>query len=97
MVITVNAPPRGGLDPSLAGPGLPGTLVADPLGIPPKDTISTLQQDHVKELANKLAWALGSTYRVNYSNMSSDARKYAWLIVKAVIRDHGYPVKLAKT
>ncbi len=67
-----------------------------PLGIPPLDTHLALQTDCAKELVNKIAWVLGSTYRVPYANMRTDARQYAWRIVKKVIEDHGYPSKIAK-
>jgi len=49
-----------------------------------------------KELCNKIAWVLGSTYRVPYANMRTEARQYAWRIVKKVLEDHGYPSKIAK-
>jgi len=68
----------------------------DPLGIPPLDTHIALQTDVAKELCNKIAWVLGSTYRVPYANMRTNARQYAWRIVKKVLEDHGYPSKIAK-
>ncbi len=68
----------------------------DPLGIPPCDTHLALQTDMAKELVNKIAWVLGSAYRVPYSNMRTPARQYAWRIVKKVLEDHGYPAKIAK-
>jgi len=67
-----------------------------PLGIPPLDTHLALQTDCAKELVNKIAWVLGSTYRKPYANMRTDARQYAWRIVKKVLEDHGYPEKIAK-
>ncbi len=67
-----------------------------PLGVPPLDTHLALQTDVAKELVNKIAWVLGSTYRVSYANMRTDARQYAWRIVKKVIEDNGYPSKIAK-
>jgi len=67
-----------------------------PMGIPPSEAQIGLQQDICKELVNKVAWVLGSVYRVNYSNMSTPARAYAWRIVKKVIEDHGYPSKIGK-
>jgi len=67
-----------------------------PLGVPPLDTHIALQTDVAKELCNKIAWVLGSTYRVPYANMRTDARQYAWRIVKKVLEDHGYPSKIAK-
>ena len=66
------------------------------LGLPPSETQIALQQDCVKELVNKIAWVLGSVYRVNYSNMRTPARSYAWRIVKKVLEDNGYPSKIGK-
>jgi len=77
-------------------PPEPTSLVESPLGIPPLEAQSALQQDAVKELVNKIAWTLGSVYRRSYSNMRTPAREYAWRIVKQVIKDHGYPDKIAK-
>ena len=68
----------------------------EPLGIPPGEAQLALQQDTCKEMVNKIAWVLGSTYRRNYSNMKTPARAYAWRIVKQVIKDHGYPDKIRK-
>jgi len=77
-------------------PPVGSSLVDDPLGIPPYEAQLALQQDVVKELVNKIAWALGSVYRCNYSNLKTPARAYAWRIVKQVLNDHGYPDKIAK-
>ena len=71
-------------------------LAALALGLPPSETRIALQQDCVKELVNKIAWVLGSVYRVNYSNMRTPARSYAWRIVKKVLEDNGYPSKIGK-
>jgi len=84
---------RPNLTLSPAGDKVP---IEDPLGIPPHEAQIALQQDVVKELVNKIAWTLGSVYRRNYSNMRTPARAYAWRIVKQVIKDHGYPDKIAK-
>ena len=81
-----------GSDPKAAQ----ATLVDSPLGIPPHETQLSLQSDVCKELVNKVAWTLGSVYRAPYSNMRTPARAYAWRIVKQVIKDHGYPSKIAK-
>lgn len=75
----------------------PTSLAEVGFGILPIDTHPQLQQDVVKELVNKVAWVLGSTYRVPYSNTRSPARDYAWKIVRAVLRDNGYPRKIALT
>ena len=72
------------------------SLSDDPLGIPPYEAQIALQQDVVKELVNKVAWTLGSVYRRNYSNMRTPARAYAWRVVKQILKDHGYPDKIAK-
>jgi len=66
------------------------------LGIDPSEAQLALQQDMCKEMVNKIAWVLGSTYRRSYSNMRTPARMYAWRIVKQVIKDHGYPDKISK-
>ena len=85
------------LRPELPQPPSVGSSLADsPLGIPPHEAQIGLQADVVKELVNKVAWALGSVYRANYSNMRTPARAYAWRIVKQVIKDHGYPGKISK-
>lgn len=80
----------------LIPPPVPSSLAEDALGVPPGEAQIALQQDAVKELVNKIAWTLGSVYRRNYSNMRTPARAYAWRIVKQVIKDHGYPDKIAK-
>jgi len=66
------------------------------LGIPPGDTQDALKADHYKELINKIAWSLGSSYDQSYSNINQPARKYAQRIVGAIVRDHGFPRKLGK-
>lgn len=71
-------------------------LVDSPLGIPASETQIALQQDVVKELANKISWVLGSTYRTGYSSMRLPARAYAWRIVKRILEDHGYPLKIKR-
>ena len=81
------------------GDSSPGSSLSwddTPLGVPPLDTHLALQTDVAKELCNKIAWVLGSTYRVPYANMRTEARQYAWRIVKKVLEDHGYPSKIAK-
>jgi len=74
----------------------PLPMSTDPLGVSPLDTHLALQTDIAKELVNKIAWVLGSTYRVPYANMRTEARQYAWRIVKRILEDHGYPSKIAK-
>lgn len=75
----------------------PGTSPnVDALGIPASESQIALQQDAVKELVNKIAWTLGSVYRRDYSKVRSPARIYAWRIVQQILKDNGYPAKIAK-
>lgn len=67
---------------------------SDPLGLPPEATQPLLQQDAFKELINKLAWCLGSTYRTPYSNKRSATREYATLLAQMILYDQGYPKQL---
>lgn len=81
------------------GPRVPSeswALLEDALGVPPHEAQIGLQQDTCKEMVNKLAWVLGSTYRRNYSNMKAPARAYAWRLVVQILKDHGYPDKIRK-
>lgn len=65
------------------------------LGVAPAQTHPALQTEVYKELINKLAWVLGSTYRRPYSSARSPSRTYAVKMAQAILRDHGYPVKIA--
>ncbi len=67
----------------------------DLLGVPASATHAALQTDSFKELINKLAWALGSTYRTPYNNTSTPTRKLATRIAKHVMSSQGYPLKIA--
>ncbi len=67
-----------------------------PLGIPPHEAQSALQQDAFKELINKIAWALGSTYRQSYNTRRSPARQAAVVLARETIREHGYPLNISK-
>ncbi len=67
-----------------------------PLGIPAADTVPALQQDAFLELVNKLAWVLGSTYRAQYSNKGTVARRCAIQLATTIRVAHGYPSKIAK-
>lgn len=68
-----------------------------PFGVAPGEAHPTLQTDAFKELINKLSWALGSTYRLQYGSTHNPVRKYAQRIAKKVLADHGYPGKIAKS
>ena len=44
-----------------------------------------------KELANKLAWAMGTFFKVPYSGNQTVVKKYVERVSRAILRDHGYP------
>lgn len=67
----------------------------DPLGVPANQTQEALQTDSYKELINKLAWALGSTYRTQYNNTRTPTRQLAARLARAVLISEGYPGKIA--
>ena len=46
----------------------------------------------VKELTNKFAWCIGSTYKKRYSGKNTEVTQYAYRIVKKILADHGYPI-----
>lgn len=75
---------------------VPPASGTEPLGIPSSESILGFQTEVFKELINKLAWSLGSTYRVAYSNQRSDARQLAIAIAKLVVLKQGYPAYLKK-
>ena len=67
-----------------------------PLGVPGKDTVVGFQTEVFKELINKLAWALGSTYRRQYRNQRTAVRQLAIAMAKEVVREQGYPEFMRK-
>jgi len=70
------------------------TLAPDALGIPATSTLPTLQSDAFKELVNKLAWVIGSTFQAPYSGNRTVCRTYARYLAADIIRDQGYPKKI---
>ncbi len=48
------------------------------------------QSDCVKELTNKLAWVLGSTYSAQYSGKKGPVYKFAQLAALGIVRAQGY-------
>lgn len=84
-------PPNSGQVALLPRPEPPSAF-----GIPASQTHPTLQTDAYKEIVNKIAWCLGSVYRVPYAGKRTAVRVYAERIAQAVVRDHGYPLKIAK-
>lgn len=85
--------------PSSAEPGAYQTRLHEeyPFGVLAEGTHPALQSDAFKELINKLSWALGSTYRIQYGSVHNPVRKYAQRMAKRVLADHGYPDKIAKS
>jgi len=73
-------------------PGKPGHTG---LGLPAFETQALLQTDVFKELINKLAWALGSTYRTQYGNTRTPTRQLAIALASHLVRTQGYPSKIA--
>jgi len=69
----------------------------DMLGVPASMTHVALQTDAFKELINKLACALGSTYRTNYSNTRPPTRQLAIKMAGYIVQGQGYPAKIAVT
>jgi len=67
-----------------------------PIGIPVSDTIPAMQTEFFKELINKLAWALGTSYRVRYSSPRAEPRATALILAREVIAELGYGSHLKK-
>jgi len=65
------------------------------LGIPATEAQPALQSDAYKELINKLAWAIGSSYDTPYNNTRTQTRATAIELASALIASHGYPRKIA--
>lgn len=74
----------------------PGEPEQATLGIWAMETNPSMQQDVVAELTNKLAWVIGSVYRMPYSSKKSLARRVAWQMMSELVTEHGYPSKIAK-
>jgi len=66
----------------------------DSLGYPPGGgeglASGQEQADCVRELSNKFAWAIGSTYRKRYSTKKSPAYQLAQFAALAIVRQEGY-------
>jgi len=69
----------------------------DPIGIPVDDTHAPLQTDFFKELVNKIAWALGTSYRVSYSSSRAEPRATAIVLANDVLARLGYGAHLKIT
>lgn len=75
----------------MASRSLPREADSLPLGIRPALAQPALQSDAFKELVNKLAWAIGSTYNAPYNNVRTPSRAMAVKFATAVVKEHGYP------
>lgn len=63
-------------------------------GIPSQLAQPALQSDAFKELVNKIAWALGTTYHVPYANQRTVGRRWATELAKNTIASQGYPARI---
>jgi len=66
----------------------PRRPVDAPLGYP---TESQGGQDGYKSLISKLAWAVGTTYGVPYTNVRLKAHRLAVSAALSIVRAEGYP------
>jgi len=83
------APPRSGSPP----PAIYGNA-QDQLGFPPGSGPSFAsgqeQTDCIKELTNKIAWVLGSTYKKTYASKKGPVHTLAARVAKGIVRTSGY-------
>lgn len=80
--------------PKLPGPQGLRDYAAPFLGIPSSEAQPALQTDAYKELVNKLAWVIGSTYHVPYGNVRTGARQWAMILAQTTHAHHGYPARI---
>ncbi len=66
------------------------------LGIPASETALGQQSDFFKELVNKMAWVLGTSYRCSYQRLDTESRLTALALANRVLSAHGYGAHLAK-
>jgi len=71
-------------------------MVEEPIGIPAEYSDIRLQASAYAELVNKLAWALGSAYRVGYNRPKDDPRRTALAMARTFVADHGWPKYIQK-
>lgn len=67
-----------------------------PLGVSVSEVSPSVVLDVFRELTNKIAWAVGTTYQRPYNNRRCPAREMAWTVAKHIVEQHGYPANLAK-
>jgi len=75
---------------------MPSDSESTRIGIPAYLTDPALQTDVFKELVNKFAWAIGSTYRRSYTKHRSNVRIAAADLARTFITDEGYPLSISK-
>ena len=75
---------------------LPLSIVDGSFGIPVEETQVAQQMEVYKELVNKLAWALGSTYGRPYANRTMAARQLAMSVAQRVVDEVGWPRGIEK-
>jgi len=66
------------------------------IGIPAGATIPSMQTEFFKELINKFAWVLGSSYRVPYNRVKEEPRITAIDLAKSAVATFGYGEHLRK-
>lgn len=74
---------------------LPGHETPGRLGLPTGGAQPELQMDCYKELINKIAWAIGSAYRLPYNNQTTLSRQAATTLARDLVNRHGYPNHIA--
>jgi len=94
VTVESHTSPRG-LDKVPPVADLEGPLLV--LGVSADLTHPALQTDAFKELISKLAWVLGTTYEVPYSNNRTASRMYALRIARRILQDQGYPRSIARS
>lgn len=71
-------------------------MLSDAIGIRGDLTIPKMQSGAFQELVNKIAWAIGSTYRVPYSSPRREPRRTALALAGQVLDDQGWPESIGK-
>lgn len=66
-----------------------------PIGVPSDTVDPDSRHDALKELVNKLAWAIGSTYHRSYANRRCEPRMLAITLAADILTDQGFPAHLA--
>lgn len=82
-------PPRSGDSPQ-ASFGNAQDSLGYPPGSGPGFASGQEQTDCVKELTNKIAWVLGSTYKKTYSSKRGPVHSLAQRVAKGIVKASGY-------